>query len=224
MIYPDDMVTEASKYLHSQGITLLQGNRLGPTDGEHLEQLAGHMKLNGELDVADMGCGFGDVSRFLHKVVLQKAHFHLVNCNKFQLDRCPIEPGFFSFRQEDMCATTIPAESLDLVMFNYSLCHVDARAALREAARIAKRGGHLFVYDYERVKGDNAETEKHLAATFLYDGEFRVIAAAYDWRDVETIHPGGNDGLFRDLFSRKELYDKMFAELTPVIWRARREP
>jgi ubiquinone/menaquinone biosynthesis C-methylase UbiE len=223
MIYPDELVTEASKYLLAQGITILQGNRLAPTDSAHLDALASHMKLNGEKDVGDMGCGFGEVARFLHNDRLPSAHFWLVNTNQFQLDHCPIEPGFFSFRQEDMCATTIPDESLDLVMFNYSLCHVDARAALREAARIAKRGGHLFVYDYERLTGDNAASEQHLAATFLYDGEFRVIAAAYGWRDVETIHPGGDDSLFRDLFSRKELYDDIMNDLTPVIWRAHRE-
>jgi SAM-dependent methyltransferase len=222
MMYPNDMVTEASKYLHSQGITLLQGNRFAPNYTEHLEKLAGYMNLNGQTSVADMGCGFGDVSRFLHKTVLQKAQFILVNCNKFQLDHCQIEPGFFTFLQEDMCATSIPAESVDLVMFNYSLCHVDARAALTEAARVSKLGGHLFVYDYRRVKGDNTESEQHLAATFLRDGEFRVIAAATGWSEVETVHPGGDDRLFRDLFSRKELYDRIMADLIPVIWRARR--
>lgn len=181
------------------------------------------MGLNGEKDVADMGCGFGTVAEWLHETLLPKAHFWLVNSNKFQLDHCPIEPGFFSFRQEDMCATSIPDESVDLVMFNYSLCHVDAAEALLEATRIARPDGHLFVYDYARIAGDNTESERHLAATFRTDTEFRDFAKLAGWTHVETIHPGGDDSLFRELFSRKELYDRVMKELIPVIWKARRD-
>lgn len=221
MTYPDAIVTEASKYLLSQGIKVLQGNRLAPTEDEHLKNLAFYMDLNGQRSVADMGCGFGEVARVLHETFLPEAHFWLVNTNEFQLSHCPVGPGF-SCRQEDMLETTIPDESVSLVMFNYSLCHVDAGSALLEAARISRPGGRLFVYDYDRVSGNNDETQKNLAATFLADWEFRIICDATDWSDVETIHPGGEDGIFRELFSRKDLYDRMIKDLVPVIWKARK--
>src|SRR4029077_20246733 len=242
MVYPDHIVTEGSKYWLAKGVRILQGNRVGPTDARHLVELAGYMNLNGERDVADMGCGFGEVSRFLHKTYLPESHFWLINTNQFQLDHCvggsPCPQGdasgppnalgsrrgdrstFFTRRLEDMCSTSIPSGAVDLVMFNYSLCHVDPRAELAEAERIARPGGKLFVYDYQRMSGDNELTEKVLAARFVSDAGFRVAAAECGWRDVETISPGGDDTLFREAAEDEALYDRMFDHLEPVIWKA----
>ena len=61
----------------------------------------------------------------------------------------------FTLRCEDMRATSIPSESVDLVIFNYSLCHVDTLAALKEAARIVKPSGRLFIYDHARKGGES---------------------------------------------------------------------
>jgi len=36
MDYPQDVVTEASRYLLGRGITVLQGNRLGDTEEAHV--------------------------------------------------------------------------------------------------------------------------------------------------------------------------------------------
>jgi hypothetical protein len=222
MIYPQDIVTEGSRQALARGIRILQGNRLDTTDEGHVSRLADYMQLNGEHYVADMGCGFGAVSWLLSKELLPKAHFSLINANRFQLAHCPLGRNF-SRRLEDMCATSIPAGAMDLVMFNYSLCHVDPLAALTEAARIAQPSkGKLFVYDYERTGGDNALTEKHLFAHFLLDATFRGYCQATGWCDVETIHPGGDDTLFRRAVNNEAVYEAMFDHLQPVIWRAHR--
>ena len=221
MVYPNDIVTEASKYLLGRGITILQGNRLGDTEEEHVARLASYMDLNGEREVADMGCGFGAVSWYLHSKAIPNAHFWLINKNRFQLGHCPLGKAF-TRRLEDMCSTSIPAGVVGLVMFNYSLCHVDPRAALTEAARIARPGANLFVYDYQRLRGNNALTEKVLAAHFLMDPTFRMHAEVTGWRDVETVSPGGDDKLFREAVNDDALYNEMFDDLQPVIWRAHR--
>lgn len=222
MIYPHDIVTEGSKQALARGMRILQGNRLEPTDEGHVSRLADYMQLNGELEIADMGCGFGEISRLLSKAMPITTHFWLVNQNRFQMQQCPPDPRWTK-RREDMCATSIPAGLIDLVMFNYSLCHVDPLAALAEAGRIAHPSkGKLFVYDYERTSGDNSLTEKLLFAHFLLDATFRGYCQATGWRDVETIHPGGDDTLFREIVNDKAVYDEMFDHLRPVIWRARR--
>jgi SAM-dependent methyltransferase len=222
MAYPNDIVTEASKYLLGKGITVLQGFRLADTEERHVGRLASYMELNGEREVADMGCGFGAVSRFLHRGALKDAHFWLVNRNEFQLKYCPMGSAFTRCL-EDMCATSIPDGVVDLVMFNYSLCHVEQLAALTEAARIARPGtGKLFVYDYARVSGDDSVTEKILAAKFLSDPTFKVLCDATGWRDVETFMVDGDDTLFREAVNDDALYDEMFDDLRPVIWRAHR--
>lgn len=221
MTYPQDIVTKGSKEALARGIRILQGNRLADTEEEHVSRLALYMLLNGEREIADMGCGFGAVSWLLSCESLPKAHFWLVNQNPFQLTHCP-SGDRFTRRLEDMCATSIPTGTMDLVMFNYSLCHVDPVAALSEAGRISRPNGKLFVYDYERTGGSNELAEKLLFAHFLLDASFRGYCQATGWRDVETIHPGGDDRLFRELINDEAVYQEMFEHLRPVIWRARR--
>jgi SAM-dependent methyltransferase len=226
MIYPDNIVTEGSKEALAKGIRVLQGNRFADTEEAHVDALATYMRLNGEREVADMGCGFGQVSLLLGNK-LPQTRFWLVNKNLFQMTHCPVGERY-TRKLEDMCATSIPGGAIDLVMFNYSLCHVNARDALAEAARIARHcsgsrvgcAGKLFVYDYQRTGGDNELTEKVLAAHFSTDAEFRAAASDAGWQDVETISPGGDDKLFREATTDQALYAAMFNHLQPVIWKA----
>jgi ubiquinone/menaquinone biosynthesis C-methylase UbiE len=219
MKYPHAIITEQSRYWFDRGLKILEGNRLGETDEDHVKVRMHHMGLNGEKRVADMGCGFGEVSRLIADK-FRDTVFYLVNQNEFQLSKCP--KGFwFEQRLEDMCNTSIPDRSIDLVMFNYSLCHVDPVEALREAHRIATESGRLFVYDYERIGGDNSLTEQYLFADFVSNADFRSMCKATKWRDVETIHPGGDDKIFRTLLPDSSFYDLMFDDLKPVIWKAK---
>lgn len=222
MIYPQDIVTRGSEQLFAEGVRVLQGNRFASTELGHLQKLIGYMKLNGERAVADMGCGFGEVSLMMTSAI-PRARFWLINQNTYQLRHCPMLPEFTLLR-EDMCATSIPWGSVDLVMFNYSLCHVDILAALTEAARISRPGGKLFVYDYARTGGDDELAEKNLFAHFVSDELFRVACACTWWTDVETIYPGGDDTPFREAMANDALYDAIFKDLVPVIWKAKRRP
>jgi SAM-dependent methyltransferase len=222
MEYPLDTVTEGSKELLAQGIRVLQGNRFAPTEKEHVLKLAEHMGLNGEREVADMGCGFGEVSRILADELLPEAHFWLVNVNEFQLGECPGGKRFTLLR-EDMLRTSIPDKSVDLVMFNYSICHADDPfRALEEAARIARSGAKLFVYDYERIGGDNELTQRVLAAEFYTEPVFGFMCQIAGW-GRSKMHPvKGDDTLFRKAAGNTGLYEAMFQYLRPVIWTARR--
>lgn len=213
-------VTQASQILWERGERILQGNRLGVSDAEHVDALAKYMGLNGERNVADMGCGFGHVSKLLSEK-LPNAKFWLVNHNGFQLSKCPNEPQFWWFA-DDMCATSIAGGRVDMVMFNWSLCHVNAFMALQEAHRITSDKGRLFVYDLERVSGDNVKSKEVLNAIFLTDAEFRAVCEATGWREVETIHPGGDDTKFRESFQDDALYREIVKGLRPVIWTAKK--
>jgi ubiquinone/menaquinone biosynthesis C-methylase UbiE len=215
-----DVITRGSEEMWAKGIRVLQGNRFAPTQSEHLKKLIAYMDLGRERTVADMGCGFGWVSLYMTRVI-PKAKFWLVNTNEFQLERC-LPLSEFKPLYEDMTVTSIPAKSVDLVMFNYSLCHVNCWTALAEAARIARTGGRLFVYDYDRIRGDNELSEVYLYARFNTDERFKQVCAATGWTDVETIYPGGDDSLFREAMANDALYDAIFEDLVPVIWKAKR--
>jgi SAM-dependent methyltransferase len=220
MNYPNDFITQASEVLLHQGVKVLQGNRFAKSEAAHIAKLIEYMQLDAIEAVADMGCGFGEISLALSRIY-PEAHFYLVNCNEFQLGKCPAGVRF-SRMLTDMCHTAIPRDAIDLVMFNYSLCHVDPAEALLEAARIARPSAGLFVYDYHRIRGDNTLTQKHLSANFMSDLEFRTNALLTGWSDIETIPVDGDDTLFRVAMGDDVLYDAMFDDLHPVIWRARR--
>jgi ubiquinone/menaquinone biosynthesis C-methylase UbiE len=220
MEYPNDIVTAGSKALWDKGVRVLQSNRFDPSEREHVLKLALHMKLNGEREVADMGCGFGEVSRILSEL-LPDAHFRLVNINGFQLNRCP-EGERFTPHAEDFACTTIPDNSVDLVMFNYAICHAPRPvSALQEAARIVRRpNGRLFVYDYERIGGDNGITEAVLSAQFHSETWFKLMCNIAGWRYVRKYPAVGDDTQMREALGNDGLYDMIFSELRPVIWRA----
>jgi SAM-dependent methyltransferase len=219
MKYDQQLVTDASEYLFGQGIRVLQGNRFAETETDHLEKLAGYMQLDSEKEIADMGCGFGEVSRFLSDLN-RNAHFWLINTNQSQLLHCP-KGSQFTARLEDMCGTSIPEDSVDLIIFNYSLCHVDPAEALREAARIGNQKARLFVYDYRRIGGDDSLTEEHLAAHFLRDWQFNGVATLAGWREIEALDVPGDDRLFKEAVADDSFYHSMFDYLCPVIWRAK---
>lgn len=220
MRYPQDTITQGSQELWAQGIRVLQGNQFAATEDEHLKKLIGYMDLTDERNVADMGCGFGAVSEAM-SAVLPQAQFYLVNTNEFQLDRCPLDLRFNLLR-EDMTETSIPDKSIDLVMFNYSLCHVNALSALDEAARITSAGARLFVYDYARIGGTDELAEVYLYSRFRTESSFRLTCSLIGWTEVETIYPGGDDLLFRQAMGNDELYDAIFEDLVPVIYKAKR--
>jgi len=207
--------------LLAKGIKILQGNRLAPTDEEHVTRLADYIGLNGEHNIADLGCGFGEVSKLLSSKT-KAARFWLVNRNEFQMEHCPVGE-IYRAHLEDMCATSIPDGTMDLAMFNWSLCHVDAERALAEARRISAPDGRLFIYDYERTGADNRLTREYLFAHFLTDADLRECARVTGWREVETIHPGGDDTSFREAIGNDSLYNTIVKDLRPVIWKAKRQ-
>lgn len=216
-------VTEASQILWNKGERILQGNRLGATDKKHIDALTFYINLQGDEEhIADMGCGFGEVSKVLsRKRNGRQAMYWLVNNNRFQMDKCMEWDGPCAYIERDMCDTGIEDNKMDLVMFNWSLCHVDPVLALREAWRITKHDGRLFVYDYARMMGNNDLVSELLNARWIHDSEFRQICLnEISWMEVETIFPGGDDMVFRKAIGDPVLCDKILLNLKPVIWKA----
>jgi ubiquinone/menaquinone biosynthesis C-methylase UbiE len=216
-VIPVEAINAASRSCLASGIRILQGFRLGATDRAHIETLLSHMAPGFGNRWLDIGCGFGEPAALM-LALRPDLHFTLVNNNDFQLEQVP--PGLECHRA-DMHAMPFDDGEFDGAMFLYALCHANGLMdALREAARVVRPEGRLFVFDYLRKHGDNAATQACLGANFFKKDELRACTRAAGWQVNQVILPPGDDAVFRAAFGDIALYEELFADLVPVIWTA----
>ena len=214
---PYDALVDASRACLDAGVRILQGYRLADSDRAHVAELVDYMDPGYGTLWADIGCGFGEVANLMSRQ-RPDLGFVLLNNNDFQLT---VAPNRFLQLHADMHDIPLPPSSVDGCMFLYSLCHAEVfGVALGEAARITRPGGHLFVFDYERVAGDDALLKDRLCARALPWGRLCNIAMTAEWDIVMHVNPCGDDALFRRLYGNDCEYDEIFRDLLPVIWKA----
>lgn len=214
------LLTDLSREYLEKGLKVLQGYRLGQTDHDHIEALLDYMMPKPNTIWADIGCGFGEPARIM-KDIRPDLTFHLVNNNEFQLDQVPKE---FNSYYADMHKLPLGGEMVDGCMFLFSLCHADdVYTALKEAWRVTRPGGELFVFDYMRTKGDDYLSWQFLCARFFGLNAMHHMCEFTGWQfeSVTAVH--GSDAIFRSLFEDKNLYERIFDDLTPVVWQATRK-
>jgi phosphoadenosine phosphosulfate reductase len=213
---PLDEMNAASDELTRQGVRVLQANRLADTEVGHVHKLMEHMDLPVGATVLDAGCGVGEVARIMG-AKRRDLRFVLLNKSEHQLAAAPAGSRYQRI-VADFHALPLPAGSIDVSLFCYALCHADHFVALREAARVTRPGGSLFVYDYERTGGDNALLERTLHARAFPLRDIQAMAGMAGWRLEEASNPVGSD-LFRVLFEDQDTHAAIFDDLRPAIWR-----
>jgi ubiquinone/menaquinone biosynthesis C-methylase UbiE len=123
----------------------------------------------------------------------------------------------------DMHHLPLNNRSMDGAMFLYSICHADnINVVLEEAHRVTKPGGKLFVFDYLRTQGDDYISWQTLHARFFGFNAMEHVCRAAGWRFSGCVAPEGSDEVFRSVFFDQKLYDRIFDDLTPVVWWAKR--
>jgi SAM-dependent methyltransferase len=214
---PQDVLTQASRACLQAGVRVLQGYRLAPGDRAHVAELLGYMDpLRGTL-WADVGCGFGEVAELMRQL-RPDLGFVLINNNRFQLDRAP---NRFLHLCADMQDIPLPDHSVDGCMFLYSLMHADSYGStLREAARITRPFGALFVFDFERTRGDNKLMQQRMFARALPSLTLTELMEDAGWRVVLHVNPAGDDALARRLYPDQEEYDLIFDDIRFAVWKA----
>ena len=206
---------------HETGLRVLQGYSLAPTDAGHVAVLLGMMAPALGDTVLDAGCGFGEVARLMR---LQRPDltFILLNRVSAQMRHVPTGPGFLPVLG-DMHAIPLAAGSVDGVLFSWALCHADHPAALAEAARVVKPGGFLFLYELERLAGDNDLFCRHLHARAYRHAEMLAMCEAAGFTADFYLAPAADDAVMRELFGADTaLHDAIFSELRPVVWKLTR--
>jgi 3'-phosphoadenosine 5'-phosphosulfate sulfotransferase (PAPS reductase)/FAD synthetase len=165
-------VDEATEVLLQQGVRVLNAHLLAENESKHVEAVLGLLDPPAGAVVLDAGCGVGEVARLMN-ASRPDLRFILLNTSQAQLAHCPEEMHKL---QGDFAAIPLPDASVDVVMFNYSLCHsLDVPAVFREARRVLREGGILFVHDLVRRAGDNR------LARLLFDASFHYPENLLDW-------------------------------------------
>ena len=215
-----ERLTIVSRAALANNLRVLQGFRLAATDEAHISKLLEYMDPKPNTTWADIGCGFGEPARIMQEL-RPDLEFLLVNNNSFQLAQVPDTLAAYCC---DMHELPFPSGSLDGAMFLYSLCHADNFvAALKEAARVVRTDGRLFVFDYVRGEDSSDTLSWHyLDARFIRNIALRALTRASGWRFDGYSFPEGDDAVFRSLFGDERLYDEIFYDVTPVVWWATR--
>jgi ubiquinone/menaquinone biosynthesis C-methylase UbiE len=164
-------IATATKIVIKNGADILEIYQLDEDSVKHCKILLDILKPKKNAVIADMGSGIGAVSRKM-SAIRTDLSFKLVNNNKYQDEITKVgdklEKIYASFHK-----TGIDENSIDCVMFNYSIGYANLDKAFKETARILKNGGTLLVWDLEGKSQEMLD----LLGYHTYDVEHFVKAA-----------------------------------------------
>lgn len=213
-------IDQATEQLLDRGIRVLNANLLGDTERAHVERLLELMAPPQDATVLDAGCGVGEVARLMAEA-RPDLSFKLLNLSKLQLAHCP--PGM-ELLHADFNAIPLADESVDVVMFNYALCHAhNWLTVLCEARRVLREGGILFINDMVRSSGSNLLMNEILDARVFPPRDVHEVAlrAGFDCQEALGHVPAVLR--LREVFDSPQLYDTVFAGVVPATFRFQRK-
>lgn len=202
------------------GLNVLNGFMLDVSEASHCARLLELMNTKRGAVVLDAGCGFGAVAKHMADA-RPDLRFRLLNLSEIQLETCP--PGMTKLHGS---FDAIPLEdaSVDVVMFNYAICHShDWLVTLKEARRVLREGGTLFIFDMARVDCiGNGLMNEALQASAYPQWQVTDVAkrAGFDLMEAVIHEPAENrlQGLMG--FAA---YALVVGEVVPATWRFTRQ-
>lgn len=207
-------VEAATDNLLARDIRVLNAFLFAETERGHVRRLMEFMMLPASAVVLDAGCGVGEIAKLMREV-RPDLTFKLLNLSEAQLAHCPSD---MEQVLGDFGNIPLADESVDVVMFHYAICHTpDLDRVMREARRVLREGGSLFINDMSREAGDSAIMESVLSARAHIRGDLEG-AAQRAGLDLEAVY--SHDPVvqrIRDLLN-PAMFELMFTGVTPTTW------
>lgn len=205
------LVNQQTELLVSNGHRVLQIHRFGDDEFTHVSRLEKWADLPLSAKVIDMGSGTGEVANIFTEI-RPDLKFTLVNISQFQLDYSP----YYLSHCCDYCQVPEPDSSFDAVMFCFSIGHSNYMNAMKEAARLLKCGGVLFIYDMVRVSGNNQRMNEVDYA--VHDRSMMESSAKKCGFKLDVYIEPSDDGKYGNaLFG--SAFHCVFGGTIPAIWR-----
>lgn len=157
--------------------------RLSDDDINHVEELLWLMQIPLNAKVLDSGCGVGCVAQLMMKI-RPDLEITLLNVSKAQLDLCPLD---FSLIHSSFEKTPCLDETFDVVMFLYSIGHGELSVILKEANRILKKRGIVFIYDLIQDKDNSLDATLGYKTHKKESFEERAIEAGFSINHSEKM-------------------------------------
>ncbi|VTU38231.1 Dimethylglycine N-methyltransferase [Variovorax sp. PBS-H4] len=210
------VVDQATERVLASGIRVFNGALFGDTEAEHVAVLLEALDPPEGAMVLDAGCGVGEMARLMHEA-RPDLQFLLVNTSEVQLAHCP---EHFDRLHADFHELPVLDGVADVVVFSYALCQSgDFPRVLREAFRMLKPGGVLFINDMARLAGDNQLLEAELGAHAHTPEQLEAWAADAGFHLDFAIAPEVKLDRMRALIGNDGLADKLMGDIVPTIWR-----
>lgn len=208
-------IDELTPSLWDSGRKLLQTYRFAHNDVEHVRRLLIWLDPAFGAKIIDMGCGVGEVARIMRSM-RQDLQFTLVNISPVQLGYC--SPC------DDLCLSdfiTVPRNSAkyDCAIFMFSIGHENIGVSMKEAYRLLKSGGVLFVFDMERLSGDNDAMSALVSYNVLSETDFRNAALGSGFIEDFCLKPKAHFNIGQEVCGSNENYEEIFGGVSPIVWR-----
>ena len=207
-----ELINQLTPAMVDAGYRVLQIHRFASSDVEHVRRLERWADFPLNANVIDMGSGTGEVARILGRK-RPDLFFTLVNMSEVQLRYSPknckwIHGDFLNVDEKN--------GSFDAAMFCFSIGHEDHSAALKEACRLLKVGGVLFVYDMVRISGSN-DAMQSVEYTVLTRDAFESTAVENGFKLDLYIEPKDSGEYGGSVLG--DAFEEIFNGTIPAIWR-----
>ena len=217
----EDSLTQATKMAQKMGLNVFNIFQVDPREDAHCEVLIQTLEIPSGSFVLDVGSGVG----FFAKKLLDSDTTLKVAClnsNAYQLSQTP--KGCDQMLA-DMHSIPVEEGQYDVLVCSYTIGFSDIEAFLKEAARVLKVGGVMWVYDME---GASPIVKKLLHYKTLPKEEFVDLAETAGF-DVHTMRP---DRVYNDSFMKlleaeppetRALIKIGLTSLRPVLYKLTRK-